>query len=110
MGDLETGLAGQAAIVTGGASGIGKACASALAAEGANVVVADLDGAAAEAAAREISPHCVGVKVDVTSPDDCRRMVAEATTRWDRLDVLVTCAGVFSDTPLDTITVDEWDR
>jgi 3-oxoacyl-[acyl-carrier protein] reductase len=106
---VETGLAGKAAIVTGGASGIGKACAAALAAEGANVLVADLDLAAAEAVAGEISPRCVGAEVDVTSPDECQRMVAAATMRWQRLDVLVTCAGVFSDTPLDRITAEEWD-
>jgi 3-oxoacyl-[acyl-carrier protein] reductase len=107
---VETGLAGRASVVTGGASGIGRACATALAAEGANVVVADLDGEAADAAAGEIGPSCVGVEVDVTSADDCERMVAEATTRWQRLDVLVTCAGVFSETPLDRITPEEWDR
>jgi 3-oxoacyl-[acyl-carrier protein] reductase len=110
VNEVDTGLAGKTAIVTGGASGIGKACAAALAAEGANVVVADLDRAAAEAVAGEIGPACVAVAVDVRSADDCGRMVAEATGRWQGLDVLVTCAGFFSDAPLDTLTVEEWDR
>jgi 3-oxoacyl-[acyl-carrier protein] reductase len=108
--EVETGLAGKTAVVTGAASGIGAACASALAAEGAHVVLADLDGDAAEAAAAEIERDCVAVQVDVTSADDCRRLAEAATGRWQRLDVLVTCAGIFSATPFDRITPEEWDQ
>src|SRR5262245_47805419 len=106
---METGLAGKTAVVTGAASGIGKACARALAAEGAFVVCADLDGEQAAAAAGELDRHGLGVQADVTSEGDCRRLVAEATEHGG-LDVLVTCAGIFHATPFDEITPAEWDR
>ncbi len=106
---METGLAGKTAVVTGAASGIGKACARALAGEGAFVVCADLDGGQAAAAAVELQFPGVGVQADVTSEDDCRRLVAEATEQGG-LDVLVTCAGIFHATPFDEITPAEWDR
>ena len=105
---METGLAGKSAIVTGGASGIGLACARALAGEGASVVVADLNEEAAKRAAEELTAHYVAA--DVTKPEDARRVVEEAVARSGRVDVLVTCAGAFHSTPLDQIEVDEWDR
>jgi NAD(P)-dependent dehydrogenase (short-subunit alcohol dehydrogenase family) len=107
---VNTGLAGKSAIVTGGARGIGLACARALSEEGARVVIGDLDGDVASAAAGQLGRDCVSVPADVTSAEDCRRLVAEATARWQRLDVLVTCAGIFHATPFDEITADEWDR
>jgi NAD(P)-dependent dehydrogenase (short-subunit alcohol dehydrogenase family) len=106
---MDYGLAGKAAIVTGAAGGIGLACSRAFVGEGANVVVADLDGAAAEAVAGELGATCVGIGVDVAIADDARRLVETAVSTFDRLDVLVTCAGVFHATPFDEITVDEWD-
>ena len=105
---METGLRGKVALVTGGASGIGLACARALAAEGAHVVVADLNPEAAAAAAREAGG--ASVAVDVTRPEDAPRAVAAAVEGFGALDVLVTCAGIFHATPLDRITLEEWDR
>jgi 3-oxoacyl-[acyl-carrier protein] reductase len=105
---VETGLAGKVVIVTGGASGIGLACARALAGEGAQVVVADLDEQAAARAAEEVAGHAVAA--DVTKPEHARRVVEEAVSRCGGLDVLVTCAGVFHSTPIDRIEPDEWDR
>jgi 3-oxoacyl-[acyl-carrier protein] reductase len=105
---VETGLAGKTAVVTGAASGIGLACSRALAAEGTTVVLADLDETAAQEAAREVGGHAVGV--DVTKPEDARRVVEEAVARGGALDVLVACAGAFHATPLDRIEPDEWDR
>lgn len=107
---METGLAGKAAIVTGAARGIGFACARALAAEGAGVVLADVDGEAATAGAIELGPEHTGVAVDVTDKDDVGRMVDVTLARFGRLDVLVTCAGIFHDTPFDRIEPDEWSR
>jgi 3-oxoacyl-[acyl-carrier protein] reductase len=95
---VDVGLAGKVAIVTGAASGIGHACAEALEAEGASVLACDLD--AVDGA----------LQVDVAKPEDAQRMVDEAVGRFGRLDVLVTCAGVFHATPFDEITPEEWDR
>jgi 3-oxoacyl-[acyl-carrier protein] reductase len=105
---MDTGLAGKVVIVTGGASGIGLACARALAGEGARVVVADLDEAAAAHAAEELAGHAV--PGDVSKPEHARRVVEEAVSRCGGLDVLVACAGAFHSTPFDRIEPDEWDR
>ena len=97
---METGLAGKVVLVTGGASGIGLACVKALAAEGAQVLVAALHAA----------PGPGSVTVDVTKPEDAGRAVQAAVERFGSLDVLVTCAGIFHSTPLDRISPEEWDR
>jgi len=107
---VETGLAGKAAIVTGGARGIGLACARALAAEGVGLVLADVDGEAAATSAMELGGEHTGIDVDVTSKADVERMVDVALGRFGRLDVLVHCAGIFHATPFDRIEPDEWDR
>lgn len=107
---MDYGLTGKVAIVTGAAGGIGLACCRALVGEGANVVVADLDGAAAEALARELGTTCVGIGADVANTDDAQRLVETAVATFGRLDVLVTCAGIFHATPLDQITAAEWDH
>jgi 3-oxoacyl-[acyl-carrier protein] reductase len=108
---MDYGLTGKAAIVTGAAGGIGLACCRALIGEGASVVVADLDGAAAETVAGELgTTTCVGIGVDVASADDVQRLAETAVSTFGRLDVLVTCAGIFHATPLDEITAAEWDR
>lgn len=96
--------------MTGGARGIGLACARALAAEGVGLVLADLDGAVVQAAAMELGPAHTGVAVNVTEKADVERMVDVAIARFGRLDVLVCSAGIFHDTPFDRIEPDEWDR
>lgn len=106
---MDYGLEGKAAIVTGAAGGIGLACCRALVGEGARVVIADLDGAAAKARASELGSGTLGFGVDVANSRDVERLVEAAVSTFGRLDVLVTCAGVFHATPLDEITADEWD-
>ena len=86
-------LAGRTAIVTGGGSGFGAAIAATFVREGAKVVIADIDGAAAERIAAALE-GAVAVKADVTSDADTGRMVAAATERFGRLDILVNNAGV----------------
>jgi 3-oxoacyl-[acyl-carrier protein] reductase len=107
---MDTGLEGRTAIVTGGARGIGLACATALAGEGARLVIADVDGAAAETSAAGLPGDAIGLGVDVTDTADVAGMVDETVARFGSLDVLVTCAGIFHATPFDEITVEEWDR
>ena len=77
-------LSGKTAIVTGGGSGFGAAMARLFAQEGATVVVADIDAAAAERVAAELA-GAMAVQADVTRDDDTRRMVAAATDASGRL-------------------------
>ncbi len=100
-------LADRVVIVTGGAQGIGRAIAQRLHAEGATVVIADLQGH--EAAAEELGG--LGVRVDVSSETDTQAMAEAALARYGRIDGLVNNAGIFSTlipTPFEQIGVDEW--
>ena len=84
-------ITGSSAIVTGGASGIGEACARALAAKGATVVIADLNAEKGEALAKELGG--VFVSVDVTNTDDLKRAVEQADDLAP-LRVLINSAGI----------------
>ena len=95
-------------LITGAAGGIGAASARRLAADGARVVLADIDGAAVEKLAAELGG--VAVQADVTRAADITRMVEEPYTRWGRLDVLFNNAGVIRVQPLLEVTEAEWDR
>jgi len=87
---------GQAAVVTGAARGIGRAVAVALAREGADLVVGDLlDQSQTVREVASLGRRCVAVRTDVTSRDDCAALAAAAVEAFGRLDVLVTCAGVY---------------
>jgi NAD(P)-dependent dehydrogenase (short-subunit alcohol dehydrogenase family) len=97
-------FAGRVAVVTGGASGIGRATARRLAAEGASVVVADLDGAGAEQVAAEVGGRAV--EADVTVPADVERIAAAAGP----VDVLVCSAGGGLSDDLLAIDGETWDR
>lgn len=97
---------GQTALVTGGARGIGAATAERLATEGAYVVVADFDEAAALETAERIGGRAV--RCDVTSRSDVEAAVAVAAESG-RLDVLVTCAGIIRDNLIHKLSDDDWE-
>jgi 3-oxoacyl-[acyl-carrier protein] reductase len=108
-----SGLAGRAALVTGGARGIGAAIGSALAGNGAAVVLGDLDAAAAARSAREIDPsgERVGaVALDVRSRASFDAALAETVARHGSLDVLVNNAAVTVRRPFFEIDEAEWDE
>ena len=104
-------LAGRSALVSGGASGIGKAIAELFLDEGAAVVIADINVGALDTAVKELSAHgtVAGVAGDVRSMADAGRMVAETVGRFGAIDILVCNAGITSVMPIEQLTEDEWD-
>ncbi|MGY4768908.1 bifunctional aldolase/short-chain dehydrogenase [Kribbella sp. CWNU-51] len=104
-------LATRVAFVTGGGSGIGKAIAQRLAAEGACVVVADLDLAAAEAVAKEIGSSDVAVAVgaDVSSGEAVEAALREAVLAFGGVDLIVNNAGLSISKSLLETTEHDWD-
>jgi meso-butanediol dehydrogenase / (S,S)-butanediol dehydrogenase / diacetyl reductase len=101
-------LAGIHALITGAASGIGAACARRLAQDGAQLMLADLNGDGAETLARELGQ--ASVQADVTRSGDIEHMLDVAYQRWGRLDVLFNNAGIAQARPLLEVTEAEWDR
>jgi 3-oxoacyl-[acyl-carrier protein] reductase len=100
-------LAERVAVVTGAGQGIGLEIARSLHAFGANVVLVDIDGDAAKAAADEVGG--LGLACDVTSEDQVRAVVSDTMGEFGRLDVFVNNAGVTRDASLKKMTVDQFD-
>lgn len=89
-------LDGKVAIVTGGARSIGAAFAKGLAAEGAKIVIADLDPAEETLGViKQAGGEAIAVKTDVTQEADCNNMVAQAVEAYGKLDILVANAGLW---------------
>ncbi|MEZ0109131.1 rhamnulose-1-phosphate aldolase/alcohol dehydrogenase [Catenulispora sp. EB89] len=105
-------LATRVAVVTGAGSGIGRAIAHRLVAEGACVVVADRDGAAAESVAAELggADRAVAVTVDVTSEEQIAAAFDAAVLAFGGVDLVVNNAGISISKPLLETTSADWDR
>jgi len=106
-------LQGKVAIVTGAASGIGKAIAQRYASEGAKVAIADLNLDAANAAAAEIAGTggaAMGVAMDVTDEAAVNGGVAAVASAWGRIDILVSNAGIQIIHPLEEFSYAEWKK
>ena len=107
---------GKIALITGAGAGIGKEYARALAAEGAAVVIADIDGAVGESAAKEIiaaGGRARAVQTDVASDEDVQGTVAETTRAFGGVDILVNNAGLHLleyGVPCTTLGADKWRR
>jgi NAD(P)-dependent dehydrogenase (short-subunit alcohol dehydrogenase family) len=114
MGNREGLVGGKVALVTGAGSGIGAASAQLFAAEGATVVVADIDGAAAAAVAaaiRDVGGEATAVQADVTDEASVTAMVAAVLERHGRLDCAHNNAGISGQmTPFTDLSLDDWDR
>ncbi len=111
-------LKDQVLIVTGGAHGIGRAYCEGLAAEGARVVVTDIDGQGAEAVAAslgEAGHDALAVAADVAHPESTDTMARLIMERFGRIDGLINNAAIYQRPavtrgPFEEISVDEWDR
>nr|WP_174904660.1 3-oxoacyl-ACP reductase FabG [Mycolicibacterium tokaiense] len=102
-------LSGRAAVITGGAQGLGYAIAERFVAEGARVVLGDLDLEATEAAAARLG-DAVAVRCDVTSSDEVAALVDTAVSTFGSLDVMVNNAGITRDATMRTMTEDQFDQ
>ncbi len=101
-------LAGKTALISGGASGIGAETGRRMAAEGANVVLADLQTELGDEVAREIGPAARFVELDVTQEDAWQRAVAEAESHFGSLQVLMNSAGISLPGAIDMIDFAHW--
>lgn len=104
MNPLISGLNEKVVLVTGGASGIGLACAQALANSGARVVCADLRQS------EDLPQGCEFQKLDVSSGQMTNALVADVLVRHGRIDGLVTSAGISAMGDLEDMSLQEWDR
>ena len=105
-------LENKVAIITGAASGMGKAMANGYAKEGASVVIADLDADAATEVAESINSDggdAIAIQYDVTDIQQSRDLVDSTVDKYGQLDILVNNAGVVVVSPIEDATPEDWD-
>jgi len=101
----------KTALVTGAARGIGLAIASRFAADGARVALLDLDGAAADAAAKKVGGGAIALAADVTKASEVEAAVSRVVQEWGRLDILVNNAGITGRSfPIWELSDEDWRR
>jgi NAD(P)-dependent dehydrogenase (short-subunit alcohol dehydrogenase family) len=112
-----TDFSGRTAIITGGASGIGLATAEALYTEGASVVLADINEKGLQAAEEHLKKHMPGARgqivciaTDVRHEEEVQALMEAAVTSCQRIDLVVTCAGVGDGGPIDTFSASQMQR
>ncbi|MBP8305770.1 MAG: SDR family oxidoreductase [Burkholderiaceae bacterium] len=108
---MELGLNGKVAVITGGTQGIGKATAQKLAAEGASVVIVARGQEGLDAVAGEIRAaggKVASVAADVSKPEDCERVIAEALKAFGGVDILVNNAGTSATGAFESVTDGAW--
>ena len=107
-------LDGKAIYVTGGASGIGKSVATALAEAGADVAIVDVNLEGAEAVAKEIAEatgsKTIAIRCDVTNQDDVEAMVAKVVDTYGKLDACFNNAGICLNVPAEEMTYEQWNK
>lgn len=104
-------LSGKVAIVTGAASGMGKAIAELYAQEGAKVVVSDMNLDGAKHVAENISGEAIAIQTDVTSEDALQQLFDETVKTFGQVDILVNNAGIMDGMePVGEISNDRWEK
>jgi NAD(P)-dependent dehydrogenase (short-subunit alcohol dehydrogenase family) len=105
-------LKGRTALVTGAGRGIGYALAQALAEAGADVACVDIDGATAQAAAKELAAlgvRTLGIRADVTKKSQVQEAVRAVVAAWGKLDIGVNNAGIARGAPAEELSEEAWD-
>jgi 3-oxoacyl-[acyl-carrier protein] reductase len=104
-------LAERTALITGGARGIGLAITERLVADGARVMIADLDGAAAKKVTDRLGDNVMALVADVTRADHVAQVIKATIERWGRLDIVVNNAGITGRSfPIQDLTDDDWHK